>query len=212
MEVTGCQIRGIWWVWDDSHFVFHQKQTSACCCFRSAVRILDTNLAVTQCMPSSFVKTNWHVPQPIPTSSAMLWMVWRRSWWMSSWIGATISWVVQLMGLPVCSSSSTDMRLVLNQACHWNTCVQLKIWSPNACWVNVRISVVLHPSLEQNLMHTHCSFLWSIVQTTTGHVHNSKWTCVKTVHVHPATWNLAHWLTRHGSPIIHWCFALPQLL
>jgi hypothetical protein len=37
-------------------------------------------------------------------------------------------------------------------------------------------------------------------------------TFVKTAHVHPATCNLAYWLTRHGNPIIYRCFALPQLL
>jgi hypothetical protein len=37
-------------------------------------------------------------------------------------------------------------------------------------------------------------------------------TRVKTAHIHPATWNLAHWLTRHGSSTIYLCFALPQLL
>ena len=35
---------------------------------------------------------------------------------------------------------------------------------------------------------------------------------MKTAHVHPATCNLAQWLTRHGSPTIYRCFALPQLL
>jgi hypothetical protein len=35
---------------------------------------------------------------------------------------------------------------------------------------------------------------------------------VKTAHVHTATCNFAHWLTRHGSPTIYRCFALPQLL
>jgi hypothetical protein len=35
---------------------------------------------------------------------------------------------------------------------------------------------------------------------------------VKTAHVHQATCDLAHWLTRHGSPTIYRCFALPQLL
>jgi hypothetical protein len=35
---------------------------------------------------------------------------------------------------------------------------------------------------------------------------------VKTSHVHPATCNLAHWLTTHGSPTIYRCFALPKLL
>jgi hypothetical protein len=60
--------------------------------------------------------------------------------------------------------------------------------------------------------HTDCSFLWSIVKIATGHVHGSKQTRVKTVHVHPAKCNLARWLTRHSSPTIHRCFALPQLL
>jgi hypothetical protein len=46
----------------------------------------------------------------------------------------------------------------------------------------------------------------------TGHVHDSKQTLVKTAHIHPATCNLAHWMTRHDSPTIHRCFALPQLL
>jgi hypothetical protein len=37
-------------------------------------------------------------------------------------------------------------------------------------------------------------------------------TLLKTDHFHPATCNLAHWLIRHGSPTIYWCFALTQLL
>jgi hypothetical protein len=37
-------------------------------------------------------------------------------------------------------------------------------------------------------------------------------TRVKTAHVHPATCNLTHWLTRCDSPTVYWCFALPQLL
>jgi hypothetical protein len=60
--------------------------------------------------------------------------------------------------------------------------------------------------------HTRCSFLLSIVKITTGQVHDCKQTRVKTFHVHPATCNLTHWLTRHGSPTINRCFALPQLL
>jgi hypothetical protein len=35
---------------------------------------------------------------------------------------------------------------------------------------------------------------------------------MKTAHFHPATCNLAHWLSIHGSPTIHRCFTLPQLL
>jgi hypothetical protein len=34
---------------------------------------------------------------------------------------------------------------------------------------------------------------------------------VKTAHVYQAMCNLAHWLTRQGSPTIYRCFALPQL-
>ena len=34
----------------------------------------------------------------------------------------------------------------------------------------------------------------------------------ETVHFHPTRCNLAHLLTRHGSPTIYRCFALPQLL
>jgi hypothetical protein len=33
-------------------------------------------------------------------------------------ISATVSGVVQLVELPVCSSLSADVQLVLNQACH----------------------------------------------------------------------------------------------
>jgi hypothetical protein len=142
----------------------------------------------------------------------MTWMVRHRSWWTSSWICAAVAGVMQLLGLPVCSSSSTDVRPVLNQACHWNTCSWLKFWSPEACWIIVRVSVALFPRLAQNLMHTCCSFLWSIVKIAKGHVHNSKQMRVKTAHIHPATCNLAQWLTRHASPTIYWCFALPQLL
>jgi hypothetical protein len=103
----------------------------------------------------------------------MSWMVRRRSWWTSSWIRATISGVVQLVFLPVCSSSPTDKRQVLNRVCHWNTYVRLKIWSPKACWIIMMFSVALFPRLAQNLMHTSCSFLWYILKIATGHVHDS---------------------------------------
>ena len=66
----------------------------------------------------------------------------------------------------VCSSS-TNVRPVLNRACHWNTCVQLKLWSLKPCWIISRVSVALFPRLAQNLMHTHCSFLWSIAKIAT---------------------------------------------
>jgi hypothetical protein len=64
---------------------------------------------------------------------------------MSSWTHATVSGVVQLVGLPVCSSLSTDVWPVLNWACQWNICVWLKIWSPKACCITVRVSVALFP-------------------------------------------------------------------
>ena len=74
----------------------------------------------------------------------------------------------------VCSSSSTDMWLVLKRVCHWNTCVRLKLFSPKAYWIVVRVSVALFTRLAQNLMHTRCSFLWSIMKIATGHAHDSK--------------------------------------
>ena len=57
----------------------------------------------------------------------MLWMVWRRSWWMSSWIRATIQ---ELCGFwfSLCLSLSIDVRPVLNRACYWNTSARLKFW------------------------------------------------------------------------------------
>ena len=142
----------------------------------------------------------------------MSWMVRHRSWRMSYWICATVSGVVQLVGLPVCSSSSTDVRPVLNRVCHWNTCVRLKLCSPKPCWIILRVSVALFPRLAQNLMHTCSSFLWSIVKIATGHVHDSKQTRVKTAHVILPMWNLARWLAKHGSPTFYRCFVLLQLL
>ena len=47
----------------------------------------------------------------------------------------------------------------LDRACHWNTCVRLKLWSPKPCWIISRVSVALFPRFAQNLMHTRCSFL-----------------------------------------------------
>jgi hypothetical protein len=55
---------------------------------------------VTQCMPNSFARTRWLVPSQITTTSAMSWMGWHRSRWISSWIRGT-SGVVQLVGLTV---------------------------------------------------------------------------------------------------------------
>ena len=95
---------------------------------------------------------------------------------------------------------------------HWNTCVRLEFWSPKPCWIILRVSVALFPRLAQNLMHTRCSILWSIVKIATGHVHDSRQTRVKTAHVILPTWNFAHWLDKHGSATIYRCFALPQLL
>jgi hypothetical protein len=77
------------------------------------------------------------------------------------------------------------------------------------CCSLFRILLVLNSECAP---HTRCSFLWSIVKIATGHVHDSKQTRVKTAHFSPAMCNLAHWLIRHGSPTIHRCFALPQLL
>jgi hypothetical protein len=142
----------------------------------------------------------------------MLWMVRRRYWRTSCWIRATVSGVMQLEALPVCSSSATGVRPGLNGACHWNTCVRLKIWSPKACWITVRVSAAPFPRLAQKLTHNSSSFLWSNVKMATGHLHDSKQTRVNTAYIHPATCNLAHWFNRNGSPNIYRCFALLKLL
>jgi hypothetical protein len=57
-------------------------------------------------------------------------------------------------------------------------------------------------------------YIWGCIQKFPdwGETHDSKKTCVKTDHVHPATCNLAYCLTIHCSPTIYWCYALPQLL
>jgi hypothetical protein len=122
----------------------------------------------------------------------MSWMVRRRSWRTSSWLRATVSGVCSL----------------------WvSVCVRHRQLMCDRYWTGHAIETPAYDSrLAQNLMHTRCSFLWSIVEITTGHVHGSKLMRVKTTYVHPATCNLAQWLTIHGSPTIYRCFALPQLL
>jgi hypothetical protein len=52
-EVTGCQIRRVQWVGDDSHFEFRQKLLGE-----------DRNerQGVVMTKPNYFVKTYWHVP------------------------------------------------------------------------------------------------------------------------------------------------------
>jgi hypothetical protein len=72
-----------------------------------------------------------------------------------------LSGVVRLMGW----SSSMDVRLALNRACHSNTRVQLMLSSPNTCLIIAIVSIALFPRFAQNLMHTHCSFFGSIVKS-----------------------------------------------
>jgi hypothetical protein len=60
-----------------------------------------------------------------------------------------------------------------DRACHWNTCVRLKPWSPKPCWIISRVYVALFPRFAQNLMLTRCSFLWSIAKYAVRHVHDS---------------------------------------
>jgi hypothetical protein len=65
------------------------------------------------------------------------------------WFHATVSGVIQLVVYPVHSSSSTDVWPVFNRACHWNPCVRLKIWSPKACWIIVRVFIALHSNFPK---------------------------------------------------------------
>jgi len=98
------------------------------------------------------------------------------------------------------------------RVCLWNTCVRLNLCSPKPCWIILKVSVAHFPRLAQNLMHTRCSILWSIVKIATGHVHDSKQTRVETAHAILPAGYLARWLAKHGSATIYLCFALPQLL
>jgi hypothetical protein len=87
-----------------------------------------------------------------------------------------------------------------------------KTWGQKNFLITVRVSVAFFPRLAQNFMHTRCSFFdppWKSPQVTYPTANKRVW---KLAHVHSATCNLAHWPTRHGSPTIYRCFALPQLL
>jgi hypothetical protein len=161
-EFTVCKIRGVQWVGMTNISYFSRN-----CWMR--MEVWDGVL-------SWWSWDTVHDPLPSPTS-AVSWMFWFQSWQMRSWICATVSGVVQLLVLlPMCSSSPTDVWSVLNLACQWNTFLWLKIWSPKACWIIVRISVALFPRLAQNLMHSlflslihceNCSCLPSYVQLGT---------------------------------------------
>jgi hypothetical protein len=102
------------------------------------------------------------------------------------------SWTVNAIETPAHDSNFGPQRLVES------------LWGLRSTFLKI--------GTKFDALHTCCSYLWSIVKIATGHLHDSKQMCVKTDHVHPATCSLVHWLTRHGSPTIHWCFALPQLL
>jgi hypothetical protein len=67
-----------------------------------------------------------------------------------------------VLGLPECSSSSTDTRPALKRDCHAKTAVRLKICYPKASQNISRVSVADLLSFTQNLMQTHCSILPSI--------------------------------------------------
>jgi hypothetical protein len=105
----------------------------------------------------------------------------------------------------ICATVPGDVWLVLNRACHWNTYVTQDL-VPEGLLNHREALCSTFPKTGT------CSFLRSIVKFPTGHIHDSTQTRVKTAHFHPATCNLAHWLTRHGSPTIYRCFELPQFL
>jgi hypothetical protein len=48
---------------------------------------------------------------------------------------------------------------------HLNNCAWSKLSSPNTCLIISRLSVTLFPRFAQNLMHTHCYFIGSIMKS-----------------------------------------------
>jgi hypothetical protein len=115
------------------------------------------------------------------------------------------------MGLPMCWSSSMDVRLAVNRACHSNTHVRLMFSSVNACLIIARVSIALFLRFAQNLMHTRCSFVDQSQNCTRPDI-RLKIKGRTNQHVHPAAWNFVHWLPRYASTTIYRCIALLQLL
>ena len=73
--------------------------------------------------------------------------------WVRCVLSKAVSGAVQLVGLPVCSLSSTDVRPALNRACDWNTCVRLKLWFPKPCWIILICTKSDEHSLFLSLIH-----------------------------------------------------------
>ena len=139
-------------------------------------------------------------------------MIRRRSWRKISWIRATVSGVVLLVGLPVCSSSSTDGRPALNRACHWNTCVRFEALVPEALLNHFEDFRSTFPKICTK-SDAHSLFLslihCQIRRASRTRLHTTR---IKTDYAIPHTWNLASRLAKHGCPTIYRCLALRQLL
>jgi len=107
-EVTGCQIRGVWWVGDDNHFIFQFSSVQMTrCCFWSAVRILGTNLAVTWCMPNSSIRTRWHAHNQFPPPQQ------RCEWSDVNPDGRALEFVQQFQELCSCGSPCVRHRQLM---------------------------------------------------------------------------------------------------
>jgi hypothetical protein len=102
-----------------------------------------------------------------------------------------------LWGHPCKGDSLLPLQYFITTTAVWRKDYQLIVY---AYCVLIRIFVWIRGYI-QNIPDWRC----------TNHK-NNKYTLVKTAHVLPATCNLAHWLTRHGSPTTHRCFALPLLV
>ena len=128
------------------------------------------------------------------------------------WICATVSGFVHLVGLLVCSLSSTDVQPVLSRVCHWNTCVRLKLWSPKPCWIILMISVALFPRLAQNWCTLAVPFSdpsWKSPQVTYTTPNKRVWKLPMSTHLR-ATWHTDSLdmvvLPSAGASCYHSCF------
>jgi len=132
--------------------------------FCSAVRRRGTNFGFTCLIRKSSVRTYWHVPNAILTSSATSLIVRRQSARMISRTRATVSSVWEVEGLPGRGSSSKDRRPLLKREYHSNAFDRLRQDSPKAACSISYVSAPVFPRRKQKSVHTRCCTFSSIVK------------------------------------------------
>ena len=141
----------------------------------------------------------------------MSWIVWGRSRRKSSWISATFSGVVQLLGLPCVRHS----QLMCDRS--WTGhAIETPVHNSSFCpedWLNHFDGLRSTFPKTGTKFDAHSLFL-SLIHRENRHRSRTRLQtkACENCPVHPPMCNLAHCLIRHGSPTVYRCFALPQLL